>query len=68
MDSSEKVLKVVEAKSKDAGRGIARVDPAIMDILGLTPGDVVQIEGKKRTVAIVWSVSMEQSEGTRKRA
>ena len=54
MDSSEKVLKVVEAKSKDAGRGIARVDPAIMDILGLTPGDVVQIEGKKRTVAIVW--------------
>jgi len=54
MDSSEKVLKVVEAKPKDAGRGIARVDPAIMDILGLTPGDVVQIEGKKRTVAIVW--------------
>ncbi|MCU0862003.1 MAG: CDC48 family AAA ATPase [Methanomassiliicoccales archaeon] len=54
MDSSEKVLKVAEAKSKDAGRGIARVDPAVMDVLGLTPGDVVQIEGKKRTVAIVW--------------
>jgi transitional endoplasmic reticulum ATPase len=54
MDRSEKVLKVAEAKSKDAGRGIARVDPAVMDVLGLTPGDVVQIEGKKRTVAIVW--------------
>ena len=54
MDKSEKVLKVAEAKSKDAGRGIARVDPAVMDVLGLTPGDVVQIEGKKRTVAIVW--------------
>ncbi len=25
-----------------------------MDVLGLTAGDVVQIEGKKRTVAIVW--------------
>jgi transitional endoplasmic reticulum ATPase len=54
MDSSEKVLKVAEAKSKDASRGIARVDPAVMDILGLTPGDIIQIEGKKRTVAIVW--------------
>lgn len=49
MDSSEKVLKVAEAKSKDAGRGIARVDPAVMEVLKLTPGDVVQIEGKKRT-------------------
>jgi len=54
MDSSEKVLKVAEAKSKDAERGIARVDPAVMDVLGITAGDVIQIEGKKRTVAIVW--------------
>jgi len=54
MDSSEKVLKVAEAKSKDAGRGIARVDPAVMDALNITAGDIVQIEGKKRTVAIVW--------------
>jgi transitional endoplasmic reticulum ATPase len=54
MNSSEKVLKVAEAKSKDAGRGIARVDPAVMEVLELSPGDVIQIEGKKRTVAIVW--------------
>ncbi len=54
MDTSEKVLKVAEAKSKDAERGIARVDPAVMDVLGITAGDVIQIEGKKRTVAIVW--------------
>jgi len=54
MDSSEKVLKVAEAKSKDAGRGIARVDPELLSALGLTAGDVIQIEGKKRTVAIVW--------------
>ena len=52
--SSEKVLKVSEAKSKDAERGIARIDQAVMEVLGLTAGDVVQIEGKKRTVAIVW--------------
>ncbi len=54
MESSEKVLKVAEAKSKDAERGIARVDPAVMEVLGITAGDVIQIEGKKRTVAIVW--------------
>jgi transitional endoplasmic reticulum ATPase len=54
MNSSDKVLKVAEAKSKDAGRGIARVDPAVMEAVGLTAGDVVQIEGKKRTVALVW--------------
>ncbi len=54
MERSEKVLKVAEAKSKDAERGIARVDPAVMEVLGITAGDVIQIEGKKRTVAIVW--------------
>ena len=54
MSTSDKVLKVSEAKSKDAGRGIARVDPAVMEALGLNAGDVVQIEGKKKTVALVW--------------
>ncbi len=54
MVASDKVLKVAEAKSRDVGRGIARVDPEIMDILGLKAGDVVQIDGKKKTVAVVW--------------
>jgi len=54
MDTSEKVLRVAEAKSKDAERGIARIDPEVMDILGITAGDVIQIEGKRRSVAIVW--------------
>ena len=45
--NSEKVLKVAEAKSKDAGRGIARVDPAVMEVLNLSPGDVIQIEGRR---------------------
>ena len=53
MNSSEKVLKVKEAKPNEAGRGIARVDPEVMDILGLTSGDIIQIEGKKKTVTKV---------------
>ena len=54
MKKDDKVLKVAEARSKDAGRGIARIDSAVMDILGITAGDVIQIEGKKRTAAIAW--------------
>jgi len=51
---NDKFLRVGEAKSKDVGRGIARIDPAVIDLLGIQIGDVVQIEGKKSTVAIVW--------------
>jgi transitional endoplasmic reticulum ATPase len=36
------------------GKGIARVDPEVMEILSISPGDVVQIDGKKKTVAVVW--------------
>ena len=47
-------LKVVKARSNDVGRGKVRIDPIIMDRLGITTGDVVQITGKKSTVAICW--------------
>jgi len=47
-------LRVAEAHGRDVGRGIARIDPKIMEELGLTPGDVVEIAGKRRTVAICW--------------
>ncbi|MEE9593640.1 MAG: AAA family ATPase, partial [Thermoplasmata archaeon] len=51
---TEKVLRVTEAKTKDVGRGIARLDPAVMKALGLTTGDIISIEGKKRTAAVCW--------------
>jgi transitional endoplasmic reticulum ATPase len=55
MSSSEAVtLRVAEARSRDVGRGIARIDPEIVERLGLTPGDVVEISGKRKTVAICW--------------
>ena len=47
-------LKVVEAMARDVGRGIARIDPVVIEELGLSSGDVVEIRGKKRTVARVW--------------
>ena len=56
MDKKDKTitLKVIEAKSYDAGRGIARIDPEIAYELGLQTGDVIGIEGAKRTAALVW--------------
>ena len=37
----------------DVGRGIVRVDPEVMEELGLVPGDVVEIVGARPTVARV---------------
>jgi len=43
-------LKVAEAKQqRDVGRSIARMDSETMKTLGVTVGDVVQIEGNKPT-------------------
>ncbi|MEM1515111.1 MAG: CDC48 family AAA ATPase [Candidatus Bathyarchaeia archaeon] len=47
-------LRVAEAHGRDVGRGIARVDPRVMESLELTSGDVIEISGKRKTVAICW--------------
>jgi len=46
-------LKVAEARSRDVGRGIGRLDPKDMEEMGVSVGDVIELEGKKRTVAKV---------------
>ena len=51
---SQVSLRVSEAQSRDVGRGIARIDPKISSEIGLSAGDVVEIHGKKKTVAIYW--------------
>lgn len=48
-------LKVKEAMTKDAGRCIARVDPDDIKRYGLREGQIVEIEGKRRTPARVLS-------------
>ena len=50
---NEITLKVAEAVKKDVGRGLARIDPADIERLHATIGDIVEIAGKKRTVAKV---------------
>ncbi len=53
-ESNEIELKVAEAKQRDVGRGIVRIDRESMRRLGVEAGDVVEIIGRKSTVAIVW--------------
>ncbi len=44
-------LQVANAKAEDSGRGFARLSRAAMAELGLQQGDVVEITGKRATVA-----------------
>ena len=51
---SEAQLRVGDAKQRDVGRGIARIDQKTMKKLGISAGDVVEIRGKRTTAAIAW--------------
>lgn len=44
-------LRVSEALGKDVGRALARFDPSDMESLGLKVGDIVEVAGKRKTVA-----------------
>ena len=44
-------LKVLEAYTRDVGRGVARIDYDSMDALSASTGDVVEIKGKRKAVA-----------------
>lgn len=47
-------LRVADALQRDVGRGISRVDPKVMEELGLTSGDALQIVGTRKTSALAW--------------
>ena len=53
MTNKKIVLKVAEARSRDVGRGIVRMDPKDFESLGCEVGDVVGIFGKRMTAAKV---------------
>ncbi|MGB9003011.1 MAG: CDC48 family AAA ATPase, partial [Nitrosotalea sp.] len=51
MSQNEIQLKILEAYSRDVGRGVARLDYESMDVLGVSSGDIVEITGKRKSVA-----------------
>ncbi len=46
--------RVAEPLRQDVGRGLARLSPDLADQIGVKTGDILVIEGKKRTVAMNW--------------
>jgi len=55
MSSKERILRVVQAKTADDGKGIARIDPALLKILKLSQGDTAMIEGTRSTAVTVYA-------------
>jgi transitional endoplasmic reticulum ATPase len=51
---SEIQLRVGDARQRDVGRGIARIDQRTMQTLGISAGDVIEIVNKRTTSAIAW--------------
>ena len=53
-DSLRVALRVQEAKKRDIGRNIARIDQETMDKLDIKTADIISLIGKKETDAIAW--------------
>ncbi len=51
--TNELSLKVAEAIQDDVNKGIVRVDSNLMREIDVRPGDIVELEGSRKTVAIV---------------
>lgn len=51
---SEIILRVAEAPQNLVGRGIAVIDPKVIQDQGWQSGDVIEITGKKKAYAKVW--------------
>lgn len=52
-ESGEVELRVAEALQQDVGKGIIRMDKELLSKIGVAPGDIVEIIGKRTTGAIV---------------
>jgi len=51
-------LRVAEAPQNVAGRGIAVVDPELLNRLGWRSGEVVEVTGKRKAYALIWPGQM----------
>jgi transitional endoplasmic reticulum ATPase len=59
-NNSNKVsLKIAETNPKFVGRGMALVDPKVMEEMDLSTGDVIEISGKKKSYVLLWSSQRE---------
>ena len=52
MPDTELKLKVAEAIQDDVNKGIVRIDSSLLNNIVIRPGDIVELEGERKTVAI----------------
>ncbi|HYP43195.1 MAG TPA: AAA family ATPase, partial [Candidatus Nitrosocosmicus sp.] len=51
-----KLLKIAETDIRYVGKGLALVDPKVMDELNLGPGDIIELKSKKKVSYVrLWS-------------
>jgi transitional endoplasmic reticulum ATPase len=55
-------LEIAKADPNDIGRGVARLGHDSIIELGISPGDIVAIEGEKTTAAKVWRADQEEGD------
>jgi transitional endoplasmic reticulum ATPase len=55
-------LRVAEAKHRDVGKRRARIDTLSMDRLGIRPGEVVELIGKRSTPVTVWPCESQEND------
>ena len=53
MDKQELKLKVMEALQEEAYKGVVRIDSQTMRDINVRPGDIVEVEGSRKTVGVV---------------
>jgi len=53
-DNQKVSLRVQEAKKRDIGRNIARIDQETMEKLDIKTGDIIALVGKKESAGIAW--------------
>ncbi|MGB6673313.1 MAG: CDC48 family AAA ATPase [Candidatus Nitrosopolaris sp.] len=62
-ESSPKLhLRVLEAKHRDLGKRRARIDSDSMRRMGIEPGEVIELVGKRKTAVTAWPSDPEESE------
>jgi transitional endoplasmic reticulum ATPase len=62
-DSSPRIqLKVAEARHRDVGKRRARIDRDLMQRLGIEPGEVIELVGKRNTAVTAWPTDQEDKE------
>lgn len=51
-ESNEIELRVAESLQQDVGKGVIRIDKELLEKIGVKPGDIIEIIGKRTTGAI----------------